>query len=96
MAKQFLIAHKRQTEIHFRVWLDTMKTDKDGNPDPKWCRDYVFGSPPEGWLGATLNGVQYMDWDAYCQAEVELLANADPALHPAPAPIILAGQGKTF
>ncbi len=93
---QFLAATESTAGVQFSVWLDDTGTSTD--PNPAYVRVYTWGPAPQGWTGASLNGVTYTDWSAYCAAEAKLLAAADLAAMqpPTPAPTPLAIQGATF
>lgn len=100
--KKYLLAHQRNNaqsepvEQHYQVWLNTTQTLPDGAPNPAWVRNYHFGPAPQNWVGASLDGTAYTDWVSYCQAEVELLAEAEEAQMNEPAPTVLTIQGTTF
>ena len=97
MAMQFLTANQKDAGCNFEIWLDTSKVGVNGNPDPSYVKSYAFGIKPPGWAGATLNGTSYTDWESYCAAESQLLAQHDlqTRLQP-PSPTVLPLQGTTF
>ena len=90
-------AEQKGHHFHFRVWLDTSKTDAAGKPDKHWEREYRWhATPPTGWTAGSLNGTAYTDWASYVQAEVELLALSDYTALVDAVTDTLAIQGTKF
>ncbi|MHB1701347.1 MAG: hypothetical protein ACYCSN_14645 [Acidobacteriaceae bacterium] len=95
---KFLTAEQHPKHLQFCVWLDTAKVDANSKPDSAFVRHYRFAATaPEGWANASLNGVAYTDWAAYCTAEAQLLAAADLAAIVGTEPVAaLPANGTTF
>ena len=94
---QWLKAEQKANHYHLKVWLDTSKIQANTTePDPIYTKEYRFSAtPPNGWVSASLNGTTYSDWQSYCLAEAQLLAQADyDALNPTTT--ALSVQGDVF
>ncbi len=88
MAMQMLRARQRPDGYHFRIHLDTTKLI-DGNPDPEWVAEYVWGlTPPQG--------VTVAAYRATVVAEAKALAALELAKRVPPAGTALADEGGTF
>lgn len=73
---QWLKAKQEGPHLHLSVWLNIDKTLPDKTkPNLIYIRSYKFSvHAPKNWKGASLNGVAYSNWESYCIAEAQLLA----------------------
>lgn len=93
MTMKFLKATQDANGIGYQIWLDTSKTDADGNPDPNYVRDYTW--TPNDQTQTELSDTQYQTMTIN---EAKLLAQHDLAQMqaPNPAPTDLSVNGSTF
>ncbi|QQE80938.1 hypothetical protein [Alicyclobacillus sp. SO9] len=91
MTMQFLSATAHATGIQYSVWLDTNKTDSNGNPNPAYVRNYTWA--PNNQAQTNLTDAEYQ---TMTENEVKLLAQSDLAQLEPQTQTNLSVSGSTF